>query len=46
MIKGNLKLHLIEAHLNRNPNGFQLERMSPLAIIKVNGLEWRSAVCL
>jgi hypothetical protein len=36
MKKGILKLHLIEAHLNRNPNGIFGERMNPLVVMKVN----------
>ena len=40
---GNLKLHLKEAHLTHVDQIF--ERMSPFVIIKINGREWRSAVC-
>lgn len=43
MLFGNLKLHLKEAHLTHVDQIF--ERMSPFVIIKVNGREWRSAVC-
>ena len=46
MKKGILKLHLIEAHLTRNPNGIFGERMNPLVVMKVNLQEWRSAVCI
>jgi len=45
MVLGNLKLHLKEANLQHNDPGF-LERMSPFVIIKVNGREWRSAICV
>ncbi len=41
---GNLKLHLIEAHINHKDQYF--EKMNPYVIIKVNGREWRSAVCI
>jgi hypothetical protein len=40
---GNLKLHLKEAHLNHSDQLF--ERMNPYVIIRVNGREWRSAIC-
>jgi hypothetical protein len=44
MVFGFLKLHLVEAHLTHQDQMF--ERMNPVVIIKVNGLEWRSAVCV
>lgn len=44
MMLGFLKLHLVEAHLTHQDQLF--ERMNPVVIIKVNGIEWRSEVCV
>jgi len=41
---GFIKLHLIEAHLERNL-GSLLNKMDPFVFIKVGHQEWRSAVC-
>jgi len=43
-LMGHLKLHLIEAHLDHRDQNFM--KMNPYVIIKVNGREWRSAVCI
>ena len=40
---GNLKLHLLSAHINHKDQYF--ERMNPYVLIRVNGREWRSEVC-
>jgi hypothetical protein len=45
IVLGNLKLHLKQAHLQHNDAGY-LRNVSTFVLLRVNGREWRSAICL